>query len=159
MSNRRAKSKGYFLFNLKTQPVAATVLSLSVMKPGLKPGLEQDLIRVVTRDLCVSQITGLPSVLATAEMIRMMEMAAYLLLQPYYEPSEASVGTAVNIRHLKAAPLGVQVRAVAKLTGVDGRRCLFEVAAFDEKEKIGEGTHERFVIDLERYRARLEAKL
>jgi len=131
----------------------------SRVKPGLKAGLEQDLIRVVTRDLCVSQITSLPSVLATAEMIRLMEMAAYLLLQPFYDSSEASVGTAVNVRHLKAAPLGVQVRAVARLTGIDGRRCFFEVSVFDEKEKIGEGTHERFIIDLERYRARLEAKL
>lgn len=129
------------------------------MKSGLKPGLEQDLIRVVTRDLCVSPVVGLPLVLATAEMIRMMEMAAYLLLQPFYDPGEASVGTMVNVRHLRAAPLGVQVRAVAKLTGVDGRRCLFDVSAFDEKELIGEGTHERFVIDLERYRAGLEAKL
>ena len=129
------------------------------MKPGLKPGLEQDLIRVVTRDLCVSQITGLPPVLATAEMIRMMEWAAYLLLQPFYESGEASVGSAVNVRHLAAAPLGARVRALAKLTGFEDRRFFFDVSAFDEKDLLGQGTHERFVIDLERYRGRLEAKI
>lgn len=129
------------------------------MKTGLKPGLEHDLTRVVTRELAVSAATGLPPVLATAEMIRMMEYAAFLLLAPFYDEGEASVGTAVSVRHLAAAPLGMKVRATAVLTGIDGRRCTFDVTAFDETERIGEGTHERVVVDLARLRAKLEGKL
>jgi predicted thioesterase len=129
------------------------------MKDGVKVGLAQEISRVVTRELCISNMSGTPPVLATAEMIRMMEWAAYLLLDPFYEPGEASVGTVVNVKHLAATPLGMKARAVARLTRFEGRRFYFDVEAFDEKEKIGEGTHERFVIDIARFQAGIEAKL
>jgi fluoroacetyl-CoA thioesterase len=107
----------------------------------------------------VSRLTQLPPVLATAEMIRLMEYAAFELLQPFYEPGEASVGTAVNVRHTAATPLGMRVRTLARLTGFEGRRYFFEVEAHDEKGEIGKGTHERYLIHIDRFRAGVEEKI
>lgn len=129
------------------------------MKQNLKPGLEQELERVVTRELSVKGLGDVPPVLATAEMIRMMEMAAHHLLQPFYDEGESSVGTRIDVRHTAATPLGMRVWARARLTEVDENRCLFEVTAFDEKEEVGRGTHERFVIEVARFRSRMEKKL
>lgn len=128
------------------------------MKEGLKPGLEYELVRVVTRDLCVLA-SRTPPVFATAEMLKLMEFAAYHVLEPFYDETESSVGVRAEVEHLAATPPGMRVRAVARLRHVEGRRCFFDLEAFDEKERIGQGTHERFVIDLERFRDRVEKKL
>jgi predicted thioesterase len=127
------------------------------MKSGLKPGLECELVRVVTPDRTVLQKRTVP-VFATAEMVKLMEFAAYQALEPFYEDHESSVGVHVEVRHFAATPLGMTVRAVARLTRLESRRCFFDLAAYDEQEKIGEGTHERFIIDVNRFRARLEKK-
>jgi len=129
------------------------------MKGNLKPGLEQELERVVTREISVIGLNDVPPVLATAEMIRLMEMAAHHLLQPFYEEGESSVGTKVDVSHTAATPLGMRVWARARLTEVDGRRCVFDVTAFDEKEEVGRGSHERFVIEVARFRSRMEKKI
>ena len=129
------------------------------MKEGLKLGLEQEVTRVVTRDLCVATASGLPPVLATAEMVRMMEYAALLVLAPHYDEGEASVGSHVSVRHVAPAPIGMKVRAMARLTRIDGRHFSFDVAAFDETELLGDGTHERVVVDVQRLRRRAEEKV
>lgn len=129
------------------------------MKGNLRPGLEHDLERVVTRELSVQGLRGVPPVLATAEMIRLMEIAAHLLLEPFYEEGESSVGTKVDVRHTAATPLGMRVRAHAKLVAIDRNRYSFDVTAFDEQGEIGCGTHERTVIDVVRFRASVEKKL
>jgi predicted thioesterase len=72
---------------------------------------------------------------------------------------ESVVGTAINIRHLAATPLGHQVTAEAQVTGVDGRRIVFNVRAFDEHKEIGSGTHERIVVDRARFDAKLALKM
>ncbi len=128
------------------------------MKDGLKPGLEHELVRVVTRDLCVLA-TRTPPVLATAEMVRLMEFAAYQVLEPYYEEQETSVGVRVEVQHLAPTPIGMRFRANARLTQIDGRRFFFDLEAYDEKEQIGRGTNERFVIDIDRFRERLKRKM
>jgi fluoroacetyl-CoA thioesterase len=97
-------------------------------------------------------------VLSTPHMIAYMEWACRNTIQPYLEPGQDSVGTVVNVRHLAATPVGMSVRFRARVAGVDGNRVQFELEAFDEKEKIGEGTHERFVIDVRRFAARLAQK-
>jgi len=66
-----------------------------------------------------------------------------------------TVGTHVNVSHVAATPLGQQVRAIAELIEIDGRRLVFKVEAYDEKRKIGEGQHERFVVHLERFTKRI----
>ena len=101
---------------------------------------------------------ALPPVFATPMMITAMENAALNAVRAYLDPGESAVGTAVNIRHLGATPVGHLVTAEAVVTKVDGRRIEFDVTARDEIEEIGNGTHERMVVDLTRLRQRLEAK-
>ena len=100
----------------------------------------------------------LPPVLATPIMILAMENAALNAIREYLEPGESAVGTAVDVRHLAATPLGQQVTAEAEVIEVDGRRIVFAVTARDEVEVVGRGTHERMMIDLRRVMQRLDAK-
>jgi fluoroacetyl-CoA thioesterase len=100
----------------------------------------------------------LPPVLATPIMVLAMENAALNAIREYLGPGESAVGTAVDIHHLAATPLGMQVTAEAEVTKVDGRRIVFAVTARDEVEEIGRGTHERMMIDLRRVMQRLDVK-
>jgi len=94
-------------------------------------------------------------VLGTPVMIGLMENAAWQLVQPELPEGESTVGTLVNVRHLAVTPLGGHVVATAELIEIDGRRLVFRVSARDDTQLIGEGTHERFRIVLERFLARL----
>ena len=100
----------------------------------------------------------LPQVLATPVMILMVENAALNAIKPYLDLGESAVGTAINVSHLAATPVGHVVRAEAEVTGVDGRRIEFKVSARDEKDEIGNGTHQRVVIDLGSFNERLAIK-
>ena|ERR1700758_3614198 len=100
----------------------------------------------------------LPEVFATPMMILGMENAALNAIRDFLDPGESAVGTAVDIRHIAATPVGHQVRAEAEVIGVEGRRIKFKVSAHDENEEIGVGTHERMVVDLARLDARLTKK-
>ena len=100
----------------------------------------------------------LPQVFATPMMIMAMENAALNAIRGYLDPGESAVGTAVDIRHLAATPVGHDVTAEAEVTGVDGRRVTFDVRAHDETEEIGSGTHARMVVDMRRLDERLAAK-
>ena len=100
----------------------------------------------------------LPQVFATPWMVTIMENAALNAIRDYLEPGESAVGTAVNIRHLAATPVGHQVTATAEVTKVDGRRIEFNVSARDEVEEIGAGTHERMLVDMARVNKKLAAK-
>jgi predicted thioesterase len=97
-------------------------------------------------------------VFGTPWLIAYMEMTARNAIKPLLEEGWDSVGTTVNIRHLGATPLGLPVRIAAEVTAVDGQRVTFKVDAWDEREKIGEGVHERFVIHVPRFIARLARK-
>ena len=101
---------------------------------------------------------ALPQVFATPWMVTAMENAALNAIRDYLEPGESAVGTAVDIRHLAATPVGHQVTATAEVTKVDGRRIEFKVSARDEMEEIGAGTHERMLVDMARLNKRLAAK-
>src|SRR5690349_23496398 len=102
--------------------------------------------------------TALPPVFATPMMVTAMENAALNAVRDYLDPDESAVGTGVNIRHLAATPVGHRVTAEAVVTKVDGRRIEFKVTARDEVEEIGNGTHERMVVDLPRLHQRLNVK-
>jgi len=101
---------------------------------------------------------ALPKVFATPMMVTAMENAALNAVRNYLDPGESAVGTVVNIRHLAATPAGHRVIAEAVVTKVDGRRIEFKVSARDETEEIGNGMHERMVIDVARLEQRLAAK-
>ena len=100
----------------------------------------------------------LPQVFATPMMVLLMENAALNAIRPYLEPGESAVGTAVEIEHLAATPLGHQVTARAEVTRVEGRRIDFTVSAHDERDEIGRGVHRRVAIDLISFNERLAAK-
>lgn len=101
---------------------------------------------------------ALPQVFATPMMIMAMENAALNAVRDYLDANESAVGTAVNIRHLAATPVGHQIVAQAEVTKVEGRRIWFTVSARDDIEAIGTGTHERMVVELPRLNERLRQK-
>jgi predicted thioesterase len=115
---------------------------------------------LVTGDLAIDFL-GLEGarVLATPHMIGWMERTCRNLLLPYLETGYDSVGTEVNVRHLAAAPMGMSVTFRAEVIAVNERRVNFRVEAADEKEKIGEGTHERTIINVARFASRLAGKV
>jgi fluoroacetyl-CoA thioesterase len=98
-------------------------------------------------------------VLSTPHMIGYMERTCRNTVLPLLEPGHDTVGTHVNVWHLAAAPLGMTVAFRAEVTGVSERRIQFRVEAWDEKEKIGEGTHERAIVNVERFATRLANKI
>jgi fluoroacetyl-CoA thioesterase len=100
----------------------------------------------------------LPQVLATPVMILIMENAALSAIRPFLDMGESAVGTAINVRHLAATPVGHDVRAEAEVVKVEGKRIEFKVSASDEMEEIGIGTHQRMVIDLRSFNERLAKK-
>ena len=100
----------------------------------------------------------LPQVLATPVMILIMENAALNAMRPFLDPGESAVGTAVDVRHFAATPVGRDVRATAEVVNVEGKRIDFKVSASDGIEEIGSGTHQRIVIDLRSFNERLAKK-
>jgi fluoroacetyl-CoA thioesterase len=100
----------------------------------------------------------LPPVLATPVMIMAMENAALNAIKPFLAAGESAVGTRVDVQHLAATPVGRQVVARAQVTRVDGRRIDFSIEATDGVAVIGQGTHERLVIDMARFVERLNAR-
>jgi len=97
-------------------------------------------------------------VLATPHLVGLLEGVAVRALHGHLEPGQSSVGTHVDIRHLKATPVGDSVTLTAEVTHVDGRRVNFNVKAEDSTGVAGEGTHERVLIDLERFMQRVAAQ-
>lgn len=97
-------------------------------------------------------------VLGTPVMIGLMENAAWRLVQPHMNAGETTVGTLVNVRHLAATPMGDTVMATAELVEIDGRRLVFRVEARDSRQLIGEGTHERARVLLDRFMARVSGE-
>ena len=100
----------------------------------------------------------LPQVLATPVMILVMENAALNAIKPFLDAGESAVGIAVDVKHLAATPVGREVRAIAEVVKVEGRRIDFKVSASDGKEEIGKGSHQRIVIDLRSFNERLAKK-
>ena len=100
--------------------------------------------------------SGTLDVFATPAMTALMEMTAWKSVAPFLEDGDGTVGTLLQITHDAPTPLGMKVFCESELLEIDGRRLVFHVAAFDEKGKIGEGRHERFVINNEKFAAKAE---
>lgn len=101
---------------------------------------------------------SLPPVMSTPRIISYMERTAHYAILPFLPEGQTSVGTVVNIRHLAATPVGMEIRFRAELIEVDRRRLKFKVEAWDAAEKVGEGEHERFIIDRAKFDERLAQK-
>lgn len=125
----------------------------------LKPGLVGEAALVVQATHTASHLgSGGVEVLATPVMIALMEEAARSSVDSRLDQGQMSVGVNLNVSHLAATPVGMQVTARAELVAVDGRKLTFKVEAHDEREKIGEGSHSRAVINLDRFMARVQEK-
>jgi fluoroacetyl-CoA thioesterase len=99
-----------------------------------------------------------PDVFGTPYLGGLFEGVSAALMAPHLESGEQSVGISMNLKHLAPTPLGMEIRAVTAVTQVEGRKITFKLEAFDEKEKIGEAAHERFIINAEKFNQRVEAK-
>ncbi len=106
---------------------------------------------VVHENTAAAVGAGGVEVFGTPMMIALMEQAAWRAVEQQLDEGQVTVGTLVNIKHLAATPLGQQVRASATLVEIDRRRLVFKVEAYDEKRKIGEGFHERFIVNLAQF--------
>jgi fluoroacetyl-CoA thioesterase len=127
---------------------------------ALEPGMVYEETLVVEEQHTAAHLgRGGGRVLATAVLVALMEAAARSLVDPNLEPGHLSVGTGLNIKHLAATPLGMRVTVRAELVSVAGRRLNFKVEAYDEREKVGEGTHTRAIVNLERFWDKLETKM
>ena len=122
---------------------------------GLKGHLEQ----IVTDEVTADRIgSGLVKVFATPMMIALIEQTCNDSVTPLLEPGQGTVGTHVDVSHCAATPVGMKVWCDSELVEVDRRRLVFAVKAYDECGLIGEGRHERFVIDSEKFQAKIDAK-
>lgn len=130
-------------------------VNANVLHPGLTGSSE---ILVGTRDTAPHVGSGKVKVLATPVMVSLMEEAALNAVEGLLPTGHQTVGTRLDISHTAATPVGMRVTARAELTKVEGRRLTFRVSASDEKEVIGEGVHERIVINVARFDQRAQDK-
>lgn len=124
-----------------------------MIKLGIKG--QKEIIASMEHSASVVGSGGL-EVFSTPSMIALMENTAAGSLAPHLEEGQGSVGTAVNIKHIAATPLGMKVTCESEIIEIDRKRILFSVKAYDEKGLIGEGTHERFIIDNEKFMNKLK---
>ena len=123
------------------------------------PGLYGVSEMIVAKEDLVSRLGGVSlDVLSTPRLIQLMEAAAIEAIKECVPDQQVSLGTRVSIRHLSATPLGMKVTAHALLKSVDKNRLLFTVDAYDQKEKVAEGEHERILVPLARFLQRVEEK-
>ncbi|MBR6352906.1 MAG: thioesterase family protein [Oscillospiraceae bacterium] len=113
---------------------------------------------VVPENTAAAAGSGALPVFATPCMIALMEKAALTSVQPFLAEGQGTVGTRIEVSHLAATPIGMSVRAETELTEIDRRRLVFTVRAFAGGELIGEGRHERFIVDSERFLQKALAK-
>lgn len=126
---------------------------------GLSIGIKGRQETVVSKEMLASNVgSGLVKVYATAMMIALMEKAAVLSVEPYLEEGQGTVGIHVNVSHSSATPLGMKVWAETELIEIDRRHLTFKVAAYDERGMIGEGLHERFIIDNAKFQSKADSK-
>ena len=135
------------------------------MKDTLTVGLEHTLKYRVPLEKTVPYLypeaapfLEMPEVFATGFMVGFIEWACMEALVPYLEEGERTVGTMINVTHEAATPPGMEVTVRVRCVGVDGKHTLWEIEARDELDLIGKGTHGRFVINLEKFTARLKVK-
>jgi predicted thioesterase len=128
--------------------------------PGLKAGLAGSAELLVGEEHTAPRVgSGRVHVLATPVMINLIEAAALAAVEHLLSPGYQSLGTILSVRHIAATPVGMRVRATAEVTKVDGRTLAFRVEARDERDIIGDGVHERVIVNVERFDKRVQEKL
>ena len=121
-------------------------------------GLLGEQTTTVTESLIATTFgSGSLPVYATPALIALMEAASVAAINPLLSPEQTSVGTFISVKHLAASALGQTIRARAEVTAVNDRQITFAVQAWDSKQLIGEGTHTRFIVDVDRFMKRLNS--
>ncbi len=130
------------------------------MDTSLRPGLTGTAALVVAEEHTAPRVSsGRVRVLATPVMINLIEAAALEAVERLLPPGHQSLGTVLNVRHIAATPVGMRVTAMAEVLEVEGRTIRFRVEARDERELIGDGTHERVVVNVAKFDQRVQRKL
>ena len=130
------------------------------MAKEIKIGLTNEVKATVNEANIASTMgSGCLRVFATPAMCCLMEKAASDLMDSLLDDGSTTVGTALNIAHTAATPVGMEVTAIAEITAVDGRKISFRVAARDEAGEIGSGIHERFIVFKDKFQAKTDAKI
>ncbi|ETO97475.1 thioesterase family protein [Lachnoanaerobaculum sp. MSX33] len=126
----------------------------------LEVGIKGQRETIVTKENTAAGIgSGSLEVFSTPMMILLMEESCFMSVNDILEEGFTTVGTCVNVKHLSATPLGMKVVIKSELINVDGRALTFKVEAYDEKGLIGEGIHERFIVNNEKFQAKTDSKL
>jgi len=129
------------------------------MTEELKPGITHEIERETTEDMSAQKVFPyVPHVYATSVMVGHMEAVCAEMVLPHLGEGEQTVGIGMQFSHTAATPLGMKVRFSAKLIEVDGRKLVFEVEGFDEADKIGKATHQRFIINAEKFNSNVTKK-
>lgn len=115
-------------------------------------------IFVTAENTALALGSGSLNVFATPAMIRLIERAAAELVEKNLPPESTSVGISINIKHTAPTPIGMSVRAEVEIISVDGRKIIFDVAAFDGRGEIGRGVHERFIVDRKKFQSKADSK-
>lgn len=125
------------------------------MEKGIRLTLERTVTESMTARIMGS---GTLDVFATPAMIALIEETAWKSVAPHLDEGSATVGTSLNIAHVAPTPVGMTVKCETELTEVDGRRLVFSVKVSDECGEIGKGTHERFIINEEKFQSKANGK-
>jgi|LSQX01.1.fsa_nt_gb predicted thioesterase len=148
-------SKPLLLFYILLYNTIGTVVEVN-MELNLSVGLKYKEEKTVTMDDTAKVFgSGATEVFATPMMIGLMEAASMNAVKGFLPKGCSTVGTLVNVKHMSATKVGKKVWAEAELMEIDRKRLVFKVTAYDEDKKIGEGTHERFVIDDEKFMSKI----
>lgn len=126
------------------------------MQTGIKG---KETLLVTEANTALAMGSGTLPVFATPAMAALMEHTAYTSLEPYLEEGQGTVGTLLDIRHTAPTPVGMTVTCETTLTEIDRKRLVFQVTVSDSKGMIGEGVHERFLIDNQRFLSKAKEKL
>ncbi len=130
------------------------------MAEQLRVGMSFEKAMAVTEELAARHLVGQGiGVLSTPELVRFVEICALEGVLPFLQSGQNTVGTRVDVRHLAATPVGMQVTARCTLTEIDRRRLEFTFEVHDELEKVAEGTHGRFIVDTEKQQQRIQEKV
>jgi fluoroacetyl-CoA thioesterase len=129
------------------------------MSLPFKPGMSRELQVISTAEDSARRFyPNLPDVFATPCLGGLMERVSAELINEHLNPGEQSVGISMDLKHSAATPLGMTIRVRTEVTAVEGRKLTFKLEAFDEVEKIGEAVHERFIINADKFNARVAEK-
>jgi predicted thioesterase len=126
------------------------------METKLRTGITKNREKIVKpEDTAVHCDSGLIEVFATPAMVSFMEGTAYMSVQEYLPEGQITLGIEINVKHLKATPVGMKVFCESTLTGIDGKKLFFEIKACDEKGEIGTATHIRYIVEAKKFMEKL----